>query len=43
LYYIYCYRNWVNNPQLAKENAEAVTRRFVGSEECPIEGIPNAK
>lgn len=35
------YREWILDPQKAKEKAEAITRDRVGTEECPIEGLPN--
>lgn len=35
------YKTWVNDPQQAKDNVEKITRKTVGTAECPIEGIPN--
>jgi amidase len=37
------YRDWVLDEQKAKETAEAITRSTVGTEECPIEGLPTEK
>ncbi len=34
------YRSWVNTPAEAQRSAEAITRRTIGTAECPIEGIP---
>jgi amidase len=34
------YREWILNPEKAKEKVEALTRSAVGTEECPIEGLP---
>ena len=31
------------DPDQARANAEAVTRRRIGVAECPIDGIPNQK
>jgi len=35
------YRTWVNDPEKARQNVENITRKTVGTEECPIAGIPN--
>lgn len=35
------YKTWVNDPQKARDDVENITRRTVGTEECPIDGIPN--
>ena len=35
------YKNWVNDPEKAQKNAEAVTRSVPGVKDAPIEGIPN--
>ena len=37
------YRNWVQNPEKARETAEEITRGTVGTGECPIEGLPYKK
>jgi amidase len=34
------YRTWVNAPEQAQRNVEAITRPTIGTAECPIEGLP---
>lgn len=37
------YKTWITDPEKAKAQSEAVTRQSVGTEECPIAGIPATK
>jgi amidase len=37
------YRDWVLDPKRAKETAESITRPTVGTEQCPIDGLPTQK
>ena len=34
-------KKWVNDPEGARQAVKAITRPMVGTEECPIDGIPN--
>jgi amidase len=34
------YRNWVLNAEKARERVEEITRKAVGTPECPIQGLP---
>jgi amidase len=35
------YKKWVNDPEGTREMVESITRPTVGTDECPIPGIPN--
>ncbi|MDE2121488.1 MAG: aliphatic amidase, partial [Betaproteobacteria bacterium] len=35
------YARWVQDPEGTREMVEALTRPMVGTEECPVPGIPN--
>jgi amidase len=35
------YRNWVQNAEKTQEKVETLTRKTLGSPECPIPGVPH--
>ena len=37
------YSKWINDPEGTREMVESFTRSTIGTEECPIPGIPNQK